>query len=105
MANVVVNIPRNKEVEPTVPVVVSKRRSGRPIPQRYSCLFRYVSERSVMVVVIQPILAKIGDIDIRPSIVVVISHCDAVPPTIVCHSGLGGNIGKCSIVVVMKQRS
>src|SRR5271168_3862291 len=74
MADVVVNIPGDEEVEPTVPVIVSKRRSSRPIPQRYSCLLCYVGESPVVIVVIQAILAEVGDIDIRPAIIVVISH-------------------------------
>jgi len=69
MIEIVVHIAGNKEIEPAVAIVVAKCGAGRPITQRDPGFFRDVSERSIVIVVIQAILPKVCDIEIgQPSL-------------------------------------
>src|ERR1700722_7707272 len=103
MVYIIVNIPGNEEVKSAVSVIISKGGTCRPVPQLDASLLCYVSKGSVVVVVIEPVLAKVGDVDIRPAVIVVVSNGNAVSPTIVRDSGLGRDIRKCPIVVIVKQ--
>ena len=49
---------------------------------------------------IQPVLAVIGDVEIFPPVVVVISHADALSPARCSEAGLRGYVGESSIVIV-----
>ena len=56
-----------------------------------------------MIVVVEAILAEVGDIHIGPAIVVVVADGHAKSPAIVGHAGFGRDIGKCAVVVVVKE--
>ena len=58
-----------------------------------------------MVVVVQTVLAKVADIDIRPAVVVIIRDGNAHAPPLIGHARFRSHIGKRTIVIVMKQRS
>src|SRR5271170_2399093 len=58
-----------------------------------------------MVVVIKAVLAEVGDIDIRPAVIVVVGDGDADTPAIIGHACLRRYIGKGAIVIVVKERS
>ena len=55
--------------------------ASRPSPD---CV-GHIRESSVPVVVIKRILARVGDEDVRPAVVVVIARCDAVAVVEVLH--------------------
>ena len=54
---------------------------------------------------VEPVHAKVGDVNIGPAIVVVVSHYDPVTPAIIRYAGLFRDICKRSVVIVMEQRS
>jgi hypothetical protein len=58
-----------------------------------------------MVVVIEAILAEVADIDVRPSVVVVVGDGGADSPTVISNAGLRGHVGEGAIVIVVKERS
>ena len=58
-----------------------------------------------MIVVIETVLAEVGDVDVGPSIVVVVGDRNANAPSFVGDAGLCGDVGEGAVVVVVKQRS
>ena len=72
--------------------------------QWYSGLFSYVGKGTVVVVVVQTILAVVGHVKIRPAIVVVVADGASVAPAIIGYSGLFCHVGKCSVVIVVEER-
>ena len=57
-----------------------------------------------MIVVVEPVLSIIGNEDVWPSVVIEIPDGDAEAPAVVGDPGLFGDVGKCSVVVVVKER-
>ena len=99
-----VHIAGHVQVQPPVAVVVAPCRARRPVAQRHAGLLRHIGKRSVVVVVVKPVLAVVAHIDIGPAVVVVVGNAHAIAPAVVGHAGLGGHIGKGSVVVVVEQR-
>ena len=56
-----------------------------------------------MVVVIETVLAEVGDEQVRVAVVVVVADGYAKPPTVVGDSCFGGNIGEGAVVVVVEE--
>ena len=56
-----------------------------------------------MVVVIQTVLAVVGDVDVRPPVVVIITDSRAESPALVAYSRLVGHVAKCAVVIIVKQ--
>ena len=56
-----------------------------------------------MIVVIEAIFAVVGNVDIGPAIVVVITYRDAESPALIRHSGFSSNIGESSVVIVVQE--
>ena len=103
--DVVMHVSRNKKIQAAVAVEVAKRRSRRPVAERHPCFLGNIGEGAIMIVAIQPVLAKIRYVEIGPSIIVVISYGNAETPSIVGYSCLLGDVSECAVVIVMKQRS
>src|SRR5579863_4359429 len=95
-------VPRNEQIQKSITVVIAPSRARRPSSQRHSRLLRHIGKSSIVIVVVKPVLSKIGNINIRPAIVIVVTHNRAKSPTLVGHSGLVGHIGKSSIMIVME---
>ncbi len=56
-----------------------------------------------MVVVVEPVLADVGDIQVRPSVVVVIAHRNTHAPAVIGDARFCCDVSKSAIVVVMKE--
>src|SRR5580704_15290356 len=54
-----------------------------------------------MLVVIQAVLPVTGDVEVFPSVIVVIAHADALAPSCRRETCLGSYIGESSVVVVV----
>src|SRR5712671_3277012 len=63
----------------------------------------YVGKRAVPIVVIQNIFPVVGDVQIFPSVVVVVAHANALSPTGVRQSGLVRDVAERPIMVVAIQ--
>jgi len=72
-------VPRNKQIQLSIAVVIAKRRAGRPIAQRHAGLFGHIGKRAVVIVAVQPVLAKVRNKNVRPAIVVVVANRDSKP--------------------------
>ena len=99
-----VHIARDVEIELAVAVVVAPRRAWRPVAQRHFRLLRHIGKRSIVIVVVEPILAVVADVQIRPAIVVIVRNRAAIAPAVVLNAGLFRDIGECPVVIVAEQR-
>jgi hypothetical protein len=54
--------------------------------------------------VVQPVLSVVGDVEIRPTIIVVVSDGYAETPAVVGYARLGSNIGKCAVAIIVEKR-
>ena len=98
-----VDVAGDVEIEQAVSVVVAPGRAGRPVAERYAGCFRNISEGSVVIVVVEAVLAVVAHIDVRPAVVVVVGDADAVAPAVIGDAGLRGDIGKRAVVVVAEE--
>src|SRR5579883_1349628 len=104
MLDVVMNISRHKEVQPSIAVIIAKTCSCGPVTECDACLFGNVSKGAVVVVVKEAVLSKVGHIKIWPAIVVIIAYGTTVPPAVVGHACLCRNIGERPVMIVVKER-
>jgi hypothetical protein len=57
-----------------------------------------------VVIAVESVLAIIGDEDIGPAIVVEVADRHAKSPAVIGHAGLLRHVGKCPVVIVVKER-
>ena len=62
-----------------------------------------VGERAVAVVVIEHVLAEVGDEQVIVAVVVVVADADALSPAGVSDAGFGGDIGESAVAIVLEQ--
>ena len=63
--------------------------------------FADVGKGAVAIVVIENVLAVVGDVEILESVVIVVAHTDTLAPSSVGQTGFGGDVGERAIVVVV----
>ena len=89
------------KVEVPVVVVIPKRRAGPPPPGiAHASLRGHVSERAIVVVMVENGTFKIGNIEIFPAVVVVVTYGHAESPPAMCQARLDRYIGEGAIVIV-----
>src|ERR1700727_910489 len=93
----------NEEVEEAIVVVIAPGRARRPAAESDSGLFRDVGKRTVMIVVVEAVLAEIGNVNVGPAVVIEIAHHHAKAPALVSDSGLIGYVGEGAIVIIVEQ--
>src|ERR1700738_3519880 len=103
MIRVELDVAGNEKIDQAVTIIVAPRGSGRPPAQSDASFFRYLGESAVVVVVIQAILAVVGDVNVRPAVIVIVSDGDAKTPALVGNTGFVGDVRKSSVVIVVKQ--
>ncbi len=94
----------HEEIEPAIAVVVAPGCAGGPVAEGDAGLLGYVGEGAVVVVVVEPILAEVGDIDVGPAVVVVVSDGHAEAPAIVADAGFLGHVGEGAVVIIVEER-
>src|SRR2546429_2715114 len=62
--------------------------------------FADVGKGAVAIVVVENVLAIVGDVEILESVVIVVAHADTLAPSSVGQAGFGGDVGERAIVVV-----
>src|SRR5580700_7404110 len=105
MVHIKLYIPGNKQIQQAIVIVIAPSRSGGPASNRHPCLFRDISEGPIVIVVIKPVLSVVGNVDIGPTVVVIVGHGHAESPAFIGDAGLVGYVGKCSIVIIVKEHS
>src|SRR5215469_652218 len=105
MLQVQIYIVRNKKIEESITVVISKCRPRRPTPDPDSCLRRYVGKAAIAVVVVKDINAETGQINIRPSVVIVIPDGTSHAKTRRSKACFLGDVGESAVMIVVIQRS
>ena len=58
---VVVHVAGNEQVEAAIAVVIAEGRTVRPVAERYAGLFSNIGEGAGVVVVVEAVLAEVGD--------------------------------------------
>src|SRR5207249_12266286 len=91
----------DEQVEFAVVVVVEPNRTGRPAGCSDTGLVSHISKRAVTIVAIQNIAAVTRDIEINPTVAIVIAGGDAHAEGATSHSGFVGHVCERAIVVVM----
>src|ERR1039457_4143827 len=71
---IVVNVAGNEEIEAAIAVIVAEAGAGRPVPQRDTCLLGHIGKGAIVIVVVEPVLAEVGDVEVGPPIVVVVPY-------------------------------
>lgn len=100
-----VNVIGDKQIEPSVPVVVKKDTSRVPSPRiaRHSCLFSDFGKRAVSIVVIEQILPVASHKNIVPPVVVIVTDTHALSPSGMNKSDFHCNVGECAVPLVVEE--
>src|SRR5579864_3037360 len=96
-------VARNKKIDQSIMIIIAPGWASGPPAQCDTGFFSNVSKRSIVVVVIKPVLPKIRDINVGPTVIVVIPNCHPEAPALIRNSGFCGHVGKSAIVVVVEQ--
>src|SRR5271157_1045947 len=100
-----VNIVGDEKIQAAVAVIVNKGAAGVPSRAlaRHAGLFADVGERAVAVVVIEDVLAEVGNEQVIPAVVVVVADANALPPAGVAQASFRRHVGECAVTIVAKQ--
>ncbi len=105
MRRIEIHVVGYKQIEKTISVIVQKTAASSPavFGSRHAGLFGHVGEGAVTVVVVEDVVAKIGDEQIVETVIIVIAHAAALPPAGARQAGLFGDVGKGAVAIVAKQ--
>ncbi len=100
-----IDVVGDEQIEFAVAIVVDERAACVPARAfaRHSCLLADVGEGTVTIVVVQNILAEVGNEQIVPSVVVVVADAHALPPAGMRDSGLRSHVGESSVAIVAEE--
>ena len=93
----------DKQIQQAIMIVITPGRTRRPSAERDASFLCDVRKGPIMIVVIKPVLAKIGDVDIWPTVIVVVAYRNTEAPAFICHSSTGSDIGESAVVIVVKE--
>ena len=100
-----INVVGDEQIETPVAVVVDEGAARIPARAfaRHASLLADIGERAVAVVVIQNVLAEVGDEQIVPAVVVIVADANALSPSRVRDAGLRGHVGEGAVAIIAKQ--
>ena len=98
------NVAGNEEIELSVSVVIAEGSAGGPGADLNARGFSYVSERAIVVVAIEAVLAVVGDVEVGPAVVVVVADRAAEAPAVIGDASHLRNFRERAVVVVAKER-
>src|SRR5919204_3537897 len=89
----------------SITVVIHKGTAGGPARFfiQQSSFLRDVSEGAVAVVVVERILAVIGDEQVFEAVIVVVAYANSLSPPRALQTGFLRNVGKSAIAIVLEQ--
>src|SRR5581483_1225427 len=102
-----VHVTCNEQIEMAIAIVVQKAAASAPAIRRpgHAGFFRNVAKRTVAIVVIKDIFSEVRDKKIIEAVVVVVANTARLTPSRMREPCLGGDVGKCSVAVVVKQKT
>src|SRR5579862_819538 len=103
VVHVELHVTGDEKIEAAVAVIVTPRGAGGPSAERDTGFFGDVGERAVVIVVIEPILAEVADVDVWPPIVIVIADHRAESPALIGDAGFVGVVAEGSVVIVVEE--
>ena len=73
------------------------------LPDPATPAFSATSVKTPCLIVVEPVLAVVGDVEIFPSVVVVVADANALAPAGCGQTGFGGHVGERAVVIVAIQ--
>ena len=100
-----INVVGDEEIELSVAIVIEEGAACSPADSLSSdsCFLAYIGEGAVAVVVIQHVLAEVGDEQVVVAVVVVIADADALSPPRVLKTRLQGDVGESPVAIVLEE--
>src|SRR5581483_9628404 len=101
-----IHVASDKNIEPSVVVVIEEARAGTPVAASNSGFVGDIGKGSVAVVVIKNVAAVAGDVEIFETVVVVVADSHAHAVEVLRHSaktGTFGHIGESAVRVLVVQ--
>ena len=100
-----IDVVGDEQIEFAVAVVVHESAAGVPAlaVSGDAGLFADVGEGAVAVVVVENVLAEVGDEQVFEAVVVVVADADALSPAGVGHAGLCGDVGESAVAIVLEE--
>src|SRR5215471_21538062 len=96
-----VDIVRDEEIDPAIPVVISERSSSGPsILASEPRGSRHIRESSITIIVIEHHPAKTSHQKVGPAVIVVVADRRAHGPARISHSRLVGDVGERAVMVI-----
>src|SRR5262249_18818899 len=91
-----------EKVEAAIAVVVQEGGAGVPVILRFeeSALAGHVRKRAVAVVVVEHVLAIVGDEEIEVTVVVVVADTDALSPSMANETGFLRDVGEGTVTII-----
>src|SRR5260370_26027089 len=96
-----IQVTSDKQIEKTVSVVVEERCTCAPTTRRDTGFRRHICKRAVSVVVIEHVMRETSDINIRKTVVIIVSdgYAHAIDPA-VGNAGLLSDVGKRAVWIL-----
>ena len=104
MLEVEADVAGDKEVQPTITVVVAECATSRPAVVSDVRGLGDVGEPTAAIVAIQAVLPEVRDEQILESVVVEVADTDTLAPSLVRHPALDRTVGEGAIPVVPEER-
>ncbi len=100
-----IDVVGDEQIEVAVAVVVDECAARVPARAfaRHAGFLADIGESAVAVVVIENVLAEVGDEQIVPAIVVVVADANALSPAGVRDAGLRGHVGESAVAIIAKK--
>src|SRR6266498_792517 len=95
---------RDKEIELAVVVIVEPNGAGGPAWRGHTGLLAHIRKRPISTVMIEDVSSVAGNVKILPAVAIVITRGHAHTEASPCHAGFLGDVGECSIVIIMIKR-
>src|SRR5437762_125557 len=95
----------HKQIQQAIPIIVAPSWPCGPTAKSDAGFLRSISKRSIVIVVIETVLSVVGNVDVRPAIIVVIAHSHAESPSLIRHAGFGSYIGEGAVMIVVQEHS
>ena len=99
------DVAAHEQIEPAVAIVVGESAAGGPPARGDARLFRDVGERSVVVVVIETVFSKGGDVEILPAVAIDVGGAHTHAPARMSDARLVGDVFEAAFAEVVIERA
>src|SRR5437763_16018291 len=94
MVGIELHVTWHKQIQQAIPIIVAPSWPCGPTTKSDAGFLRHISKRSIVIVVIEAVLSVIGNVDVRPAIIILIPYSHAQSQSHIRHARLGSYAGK-----------